>query len=434
MKRILIFAMLSCTLLVAGCNKPDEGKNGGLAKFSASRDVLFSADINRFAVKATDTAFDNGDEIGLFAGAPIVKSNVKGVVAGTKVTVDAANPICWLKDQTDPVDFIGYYPYNASLSDAAAYDFAVATDQSADGAYAASDLMVANTTANPPASETDEAIVNLNFKHVLSKVVIKIDNQTAAEVTAVYFLNIANAAKFNLGAAGAASSVGALQPSIKGVKGANDGTKLVYQLLIVPQSATPQIKVETAEGNVYVYSLASAFTFAKGKKYTADIAITGTTVAGEVNFTLEVTDWEDADENPVFGGQEETIVKDKWSVIGRIMGTNWNKDIVMTDNQDDSWSIDITYAEGDEFKFRFNGEWTYQYGMYESDPNETITMDAIEATTAENKTYGMADGIENDDENIHRANKNIKLPAYGDYTLRLFTYGEHAGDLYVTKK
>ena len=93
--------MLACTLLVAGC-KPDEGKNGGMAKFSASRDVLFSADINRFAVKATDTAFDNGDEIGLFAGAPIVKNNVKGVVAGTKVTVDAANPIQWLTDQTAP--------------------------------------------------------------------------------------------------------------------------------------------------------------------------------------------------------------------------------------------------------------------------------------------------------------------------------------------
>ena len=419
MRRFIFFAMLGCTLLVEGCNKPDEGKNGGLAKFSASRDVLFSADINRFAVKATDTAFENGDEIGLFAG-----------VAGTKVNVDAATPIQWLKDQTAPVDFIGYYPYNASLSDAAAYDFAVATDQSVEGAYAASDLMVANTTANPPSSETDEAIVNLNFKHVLSKVVIKIDNQTAAEVTAVSFLNIANAAKFNLGVAGdeVASSVGALQPLIKGVRGANDGTKLVYQLLIVPQSATPQIKVETAEGNVYVYSLASAFTFAKGKKYTADVAITSQTVAGAVNFTLAVTDWEDADENPVFGGQEETVVKDKWSVIGKIMGTNWNKDIVMTDNQDDSWSIDITYAEGDEFKFRFNGEWTYQYGMWESDSNETITLDAIAATTADNKTYGLADDSET------AKNKNIKLPEAGDYTLRLFTYGEHAGDLYVTKK
>ena len=425
MKRLITFALVAFTLLLAGC-KPEEWKAGPGSP--ASRDVIFEAGINHFAVKATDTSFENGDEIGIFAGAPIGKSNVKGTVSGTSVSVDSADPIQWLKNQTDPVDFIGYYPYEASVADAAAYDFAVAVDQSASGAYSASDLLVANVTANPPASETDEAIVNLVFKHVLSKVVIKIDNQTDQEVTAVSFLNVANSAKFDLGSAGdeVASSVGELQPSIKAVKGADDGSKLVYQLLIVPQSATPQIKLETSEGS-YLYSIASAFTFAKGKKYTAEVALTGETVGANVNFTLAVSDWEDADENPVFGEQEQITTKDKWSVMGKLMGSNWNKDFVMTDNQDNSWSIDITYAEGDEFKFRFNGEWTYQYGMWDSDTNETITAEAIAATTADNKTYGLADGNDN-------ANKNIKLPEAGDYTLKLFTYGDHAGDLYVTKK
>ena len=419
--------MIACTLLVAACTKPGTGGSGE-AKYASSRNVVFTTDINHFNVKATDTAFENGDEIGIFAGAPISKNNVKGAVAGTTVNVDEANPIKWMAEQTAATDFIGYYPYNASLADASAYAFAVATDQTAEGAYAASDLMVANTTANPPASETDQAIVNLNFKHVLSKVIIKIDNQLAKTISGVSFLAVANSATFDLSNAGASSAVGAVQPMIKAVKGVDDGTKTVYQLLIVPQSAQPQIKIDVAEGESYVYSLASAFTFAKGKKYTAEVALTEEAVAGAVNFTLEVTDWEDADENPVFGGQEVTVVKDKWSVIGKIMGANWNKDFVMTDNQDDSWSIDITYGEGDEFKFRFNGEWTYQYGMWSSDPNEEITLDAIQATTAENKTYGLADNSEG------KEAKNIKLPVYGDYTLKLVTYGEHAGDLYVTKK
>ena len=427
MKRFFAFAMLGCVLLVAACTKPGTG-GAGEVKYSSSRDVVFTTDINHFNVKATDTAFENGDEIGLFAGAPISKNNVKGTVAGTTVNVDEANPIKWMAEQTAATDFIGYYPYDAALTDASAYAFAVATDQTAEGAYAASDLMVANTTANPPASETDQAIVNLNFKHVLSKVIIKIDNQLAKTISGVSFLAVANSATFDLSNAGASSAVGAVQPMIKAVKGVDDGTKTVYQLLIVPQSAQPQIKIDVAEGESYVYSLASAFTFAKGKKYTAEVAITEEAVAGAVNFTLEVTDWEDADENPVFGGQEVTVVKDKWSVIGKIMGANWNKDFVMTDNQDNSWSIDITYGEGDEFKFRFNGEWTYQYGMWNSDPNEMITLDAILATTSENKTYGLADNSEG------KEAKNIKLPANGDYTLTLFTYGDNAGDLYVTKK
>lgn len=429
MKRIITFAILACTLLAVSC-KPEETNPSGMPTSSLSRDVIFSADINRYAVKATDTAFDNGDEIGLFAGAPIGKNNVKGTVSGTSVSVDAANPIQWLAEQTDPVDFIGYYPYDASASDASAYPFAVAADQSADGAYVASDLMVANVTGNPPADASDPAIVNLNFKHVLSKVVIKIDNQTTQEITAVSFLNVANAAQFNLASAGdeVASSVGEVQPSIKAVKGNNDGDKLVYQLLIVPQSAQPQIQLETSEG-VYLYSLASAFSFAKGKKYTAEVALTPSTTQGgaAVTFTLQVTDWEEADENPVFGTQEQTVFKDKWTVIGKIMGANWDKDFEMTDNQDNSWSITITYAAGDAFKFRFNGEWTYQYGMWASDSNDTITLDAINATTADNKTYGMADNSEN------QANKDIMLPEAGTYTLKLFTFGEHAGDLYVTK-
>ena len=431
MKRIISFAMLACALLVAGCNKADNAAPGVA---ESSRDVRFSADINRFAVKATDTAFENGDEIGIFAGAPIVKSNVKATVAGTAVNVDPANPIKWLEDQTAPVAFVGYYPYAASVADAAAYHFAVAYDQTAEGAYAASDLMVANTTANPPASETDPAVVNLDFKHVLSKVVIKIDNQLLKAITDVQFLNIALAADFNLNAEGAevAESVSDPFPYIKAVACADEGVKKVYQLLTVPQTAQPQIQVTLEDGSQYLYSLASAFTFAKGKRYTAEIAITEETVAGAVSFTLQVTDWEDAETNPAFGGQEVTVVKDKWSVIGKIMGSNWNRDFVMTDGEDNTWSIDITYAAGDEFKFRFSGAWENQYGMWNNEEPSadvrTIEADWIAATTETHPTYHLANG------STEEPNCNIALPEAGNYSLKLVTFGEGAGDLYVTKK
>ena len=426
MKRISAFILVALAMIVAVCNKGGDGAPVA----NSSRDVRFSADINRYAVRATDNAFENDDEIGIFAGAPLVKSNVKATVAGSALVVDAATPIKWLEGQTDPVAFTAYYPYNSEVSNAEAMDFDVKMDQSSEAAYADADLMVANVTGNPPADETDPAIVNLNFKHVLSKIVVKIDNQLTSPVTGVELTALATYAQFNLNDGGAIvdGSIGAQMPYIKALKCADEGTKNVFQLLTVPQAAQPQIKVTVEDGTVYFYSLASSFTFAKGKKYTAEIAITEETVAGAVSFTLQVTDWEDADENPAFGGQETVVVKDKWSLIGKIQGANWNKDFVMTDGQDNSWSIDITYAEGDEFKFRYNGEWTYEYGMWASDPNETITLDAILATTAENKTYGLADGSEGAE------NKNVALPEAGSYTLKLVTFGEHAGDLYVTKK
>ena len=430
MKRIFAFILVALAMMVAGCNKGGDGAPVA----NSSRDVRFSADINRFVVKATDTAFENGDEIGIFAGAPLIKSNVKATVSGTAVNVDESNPIQWLEGQTDPVAFVGYYPYAASVADAAAYHFAVAYDQTAEGAYAASDLMVANVTANPPANAEDPAVVNLNFKHVLSKVVIKIDNQLTSAITDVQFLNIAIAADFNLNAEGdeVAESVSSPFPYIKAVAGSDEGGKKVYQLLTVPQTAQPQIQVTLEDGNQYLYSLASAFTFAKGKRYTAEIAITEETVAGAVSFTLQVTDWEDAEENPSFGGQEVVSVKDKWSVIGKIMGSNWNKDFVMIDGQDNSWSIDITYVLGDEFKFRFNGGWDYQYGMWNNEEPSadcrTIEADWIAATTDENPTYHLASG------STEEPNCNIALPEAGEYTLKLVTYGEHAGDLFVVKK
>ena len=424
MKRIISFAIFACALLVAGCNKTAE--TPGTA--DSPRDVHFTANINHFAVKSTDTSFDDGDEIGIFAGAPINKENVKATVSGSSVTVDSANPIKWLEGQTASTTFVSYSPYAATVDDATAYPFSVEADQT--GGVSASDLLVANTTADP------ETTVNLVFKHVLSKIIIKIDNQVDATISSVEFTNVADNAKFNLNDAGAEvdGSIGDPIPAVTAATGggsANDETEN-YQLIIVPQSAQPQIKVTTDDGTVYLYSLASAFSFATGKRYTAEIAITeGTPSGGEtVTFTLEVTDWEDADENPVFG-EQEISPENKWSVIGKLMGSNWDKDFVMTDNKDNTWSIDITYAEGDQFKFRFNGEWTYQYGMWNNvDPAEckTIESDWIAATTDTNPTYGLADGSES------QPNCNIALPEAGEYTLKVCTYGDNAGQLFVTKK
>ncbi len=430
MKRIFAFILVALAMMVAGCNKGGDGAPVA----GSSRDVRFSADINRFVVKATDTAFENGDEIGIFAGAPLIKSNVKATVSGTAVVVDPADPIKWLVDQTDPVAFAAYYPYRSEVTDASAMDFDVTMEQSSAEAYAAADLMVANATGNPPANAEDPAVVNLNFKHVLSKIVVKIDNQLTSPVSKVVLTDLSTYALFNLNDGGAVvdGSIGAQMPYINALKCEDEGTKNVFQLLTVPQTAQPQIKVTAEDGTVYLYSLASAFTFAKGKKYTAEIAITEETVAGAVSFSLQVTDWEDADENPSFGGQETVVVKDKWSVIGKIMGSNWNRDFVMTDNQDNTWSIDITYAEGDQFKFRFNGAWEYQYGMWNNEEPfaEYKTIDAswIEATTDENPTYGLADGTS------EQPNCNIALPEAGSYTLKLVTFGAEAGALYVTKK
>lgn len=102
-----------------------------------------------------------------------------------------------------------------------------------------------------------------------------------------------------------------------------------------------------------------------------------------------------------------------WSVIGHLMGTDWDTDLVMTETASGVWEVDITYAEGDAFKLRFNGSWDTQAGMWGDDPNEAmdITFD-----------YGL-----NGDSN---ANKDIRLNAKGKMRLK-FTTSDYK--LYVTK-
>jgi len=102
-----------------------------------------------------------------------------------------------------------------------------------------------------------------------------------------------------------------------------------------------------------------------------------------------------------------------WSVIGHLMGTDWDTDLVMTETSTGVWEVDITYAEGDAFKLRFNGNWDVQAGMWGSDPSDTmdITWD-----------YGL-NGNSGE-------NKDIRLNATGKMRLK-FTTEDYK--LYVTK-
>ena len=128
------------------------------------------------------------------------------------------------------------------------------------------------------------------------------------------------------------------------------------------------------------------------------------------------TDFEDP--NPGTGSGDEIVPGTdptaSWSVIGNIMGSNWDKDFVMTQTAINVWEVDITYNRGEEFKLRYYGSWDSNEGMWKSDPNEEMDI-AYD--------YGLCG---NPDEN-----KNIKLNTSGKIRLK-YTSNDHK--LYVTVK
>ena len=88
--------------------------------------------------RATDLAFEAGDQIGLFVvnhqadGSAATLQTTGNYIDNTKFTYDgtwkAATPTYW-KDNSTPADFYIYYPYTSSISNIEAMPWTVNTDQ-----------------------------------------------------------------------------------------------------------------------------------------------------------------------------------------------------------------------------------------------------------------------------------------------------------------
>jgi len=136
-------------------------------------------DVIRFQIgfpetKASATAFEKGDAVSLYAveqyGEVAIPLQVGGnYINNEKLSFDGAS---WNTDYTlywadNPCDFYGIYPYIPSIGSIETYPFAVATNQNGEG-YEASDLLFAYT----PLVTRSKGPVSLQFKHILSKLVV----------------------------------------------------------------------------------------------------------------------------------------------------------------------------------------------------------------------------------------------------------------------
>lgn len=66
---------------------------------------------------------------------------------------------------------------------------------------------------------------------------------------------------------------------------------------------------------------------------------------------------------PAIEYEAEYQVEDAWAMIGTM--TEWSSDIEMTKADGYGWLLENQYLEeGDEFKFRANGEWLLEFGYY----------------------------------------------------------------------
>lgn len=249
-------------------------------------ELRFRASVGTFQVKATDTAFEVGDAVGLFADAPVNARNVRMDWDGANLVPE--QKLFWMPGQERTTFFTAYYPYSADVTGTWAR-FCVNADQSTHELYTASDLMAAHSTQTSP-----DGLVSLEFYHALSKIVIYLDNNIeGAEIADVYLSNVFGRYECDLAnsAPGFYGNVIDKPGTIKAGKVTTAEGATAWTVIIPPQTVSPNLIVTTTDGRQYTGWPQADIWFGSNTRYSVQAVLDGESVL--TDFTAEVTEWTD---------------------------------------------------------------------------------------------------------------------------------------------
>ena len=253
--------------------------------------------ISTTLTRATDSAFEAGDKVGIFV---VNEPNTlatsgnhvdnMGFTYSSKWTPDT--PIYWL-DQTTKADFYCYYPY-AESANTAAHTFATKANQSQLADYKASEFLWGKTTGVAPT----EAAVNITTNHTFSNALVILkpgdgftEESLAAATKSVKICGVKTNATIDLatGVATATGNATEVTPYLENGQ---------YRALIVPQTtAEGALIVITVDGVDYTLSRSMTFKANKQHKFT----VTLNKVSNGVN--VGIGGWETDEED--YGGSAE---------------------------------------------------------------------------------------------------------------------------------
>ena len=236
-----------CLASCSGLEEPD---------VTVDRQIRFALQNSSYAVKSTDTSFESGDRMSLFVSSPVSVSNMLMEYSGGALST--AEPIYWAEGQTGASTFTAIYPYSDGYTSAESFSFSVQADQSTRSAHCASDLMLASVSAAPSTKP-----VALDFKHILSRLSIEIDNRTGAQVKSVILsgvlLDYDHSTRSGVGNEGSVSAYPA---------GADR-----WEAIVPPQSAKPMLLIICSDGKQYTFSMSASGVFEAGKNQSAKLTI-----------------------------------------------------------------------------------------------------------------------------------------------------------------
>lgn len=304
-KKYLYIAAVSVSLFACSA----DGEGGEVVPSEPSNPAQpterMPIDISTSITRATETAFESGDQIGLFVvnrnadGTQVALQPVGNHVDNMLYTYSdvwtPATPVYWKDDRTC-ADFYMYYPYRNTVSSVSAMPFDVAADQSTASAYKAADLLVGSTLNVAPKKQA----VGIVAKHVMSQVEIVLkagngftDASLASAEVSLRLNEVKTSATVDLSTAAvtATGTASSLTPYKDG------GT---YRAIVVPQKVEiGNLITVTVDGTDY--NLKKAFTFTAGKRHTFTVTLAKT--GSGIDVSIGAWDVDDTDNGGTATGE-----------------------------------------------------------------------------------------------------------------------------------
>lgn len=382
MKKSLLILFAAAAALVA-CNK-------AAVEDSSLREVKFSTNLNTYTVKAAveENVLDN---VKIIAGAPINKT-VSATPTQTDLggTLTTTPVLYWGAGQTESTKFVAITGGQENIV-VDNYDM---LSLGYDYAYC-SKLMSAVATVAP------ENTVELNFEHIFSKVVINITNNLGSDaVSKVEFKKVAASAKVNFETC-TFENLGEQTATLPANENTADSQ---YAVVIIPQTARPEIVVTTQKGAVYTFAVNADFTFQRAKTATVALTLNPSSSIGTLSavgsMTFTVTDW--LPDTSTMTGEGTMNLDEYWHIFGKVYTeadkTNkpgaWEKRYPLAFNSDGKWEITINYdpsmTPGDDGFLFVKGD-TY-LGMWEGSANVLAAGYELKTTERVNILTEDADG------------------------------------------
>lgn len=296
---IIYAACIGWILCMASCGQEEstlrDTEQSNVMKFQ----IMHPSQKSKAISRATETAFEVNDRIGLFVTQKDKPLQVSGNYANNEALT--YNGKAWTPDR--PVywndgsyDVYAYYPYSTPIQSVDEAIFDVATDQNnagtADklGGYEESDFLWTSAKGQTASNNA----VSLKFKHCMSKLVVRLikgedyEGDDLPNDAEVYIHNTVPTATIDLSVGVATKYVYGKEKSLK-AKAIGDHK---YTAIIVPQRISNRRPLVEVVMKGVSYLMESTFLFKPGMQHTISLIISKNPEQVKIEIGGEVENWE----------------------------------------------------------------------------------------------------------------------------------------------